>query len=62
MPPIEQAIVGTALCWRYVGSNQKWTVSAPSELTQEINALRAQLGLPPYRVIEDAESVAPWAD
>ena len=62
MPPLEYAIVGRTLCWRYIGSaSGKWLVSSPSDLTGEIVAYRSQLGLPPYPVIEDGESVAPWA-
>lgn len=62
MPPIEHAIIGSALCWRYLNQGGPWKVCSPSDLTGEVVSLRAQLGLPAYPVLEDEESIAPWAD
>ncbi len=56
MPPIEYAIIAGVLCWRFEGGSCNWKVSSPSCLTNEINSLRAQLGLEAYPVLEDAES------
>lgn len=58
MPPIEHAIIGGVLCWRYLGRGE-WRVSNASALTGEIVSLRAQCGLQPYSVLEDEESIGP---
>lgn len=62
MPPLEYAIIGSALCWRYLYLGGPWMVCDPSSLTSEIATLRAQLGLPAYPVLEDEVSIAPWAE
>lgn len=56
MPPIECAIIGGVLCWRYLGDGGKWRVSNPAAMTNEIIQLREQAGLPAYPILEDAES------